>query len=216
MSLGRSCPGVRSRFLETPRTPCGGVFLALAQTASQSAVPGASTPRGWRRSEAVDVDRGQLLGRRLKDVPLIMDLHELAPVGRRATTARHRRRFERFAEVCQYLTSRGRSHPGLRPLANIRFEVSRLLPAVCSEPDVTASRWARKRKLLPHPGHEFRPGNSRGVVRAGLCMSVAAAFHGMSADSPAGGLPAGGPSGGCCRKGRRRGPKYPPKSRHIP
>jgi hypothetical protein len=29
-------------------------------------------------------------------------------------------------------------------------------------------------------------------VRAGLCMSVAAAFHGMSADSPAGGLPAGG------------------------
>jgi hypothetical protein len=60
------------------------------------------------------------------------------------------------------------------------------------EPDVTAAPRARKRKLLPHPGHQFRPGNSRGVVRAGLCMSVAAAFHGMSADSPAGGLPAGG------------------------
>ena len=82
--------GVRSRFLETPRTPCGGVFLASAQTASQSAVPGASTPRGWRRSEAVDVDRGQFLGRRLNDVPVIMDLHELAPVSGRATSGRHR------------------------------------------------------------------------------------------------------------------------------
>ena len=158
MSLGTSGPGVRSRFLETPRTPCGGVFLASAQTAFQSAVPGASTPRGWRRSEAVDVDRGQLLGRRLKDVPLIMDLHELAPVGRRATSGRHWRRFERFAEVCQDLTSRGRSHPGLRPLANLSLRVSRLLPAVSSEADVTATRWARKRKFLPHPCHQFRPG----------------------------------------------------------
>jgi len=43
---------------------------------------------------------GSLLGRRLKDVPVIMDLHELAPVGRRATSALHRRRLERFAEVC--------------------------------------------------------------------------------------------------------------------
>jgi len=120
-----------------------------------------------------------------------MDLHELAPVGGRATSGRHWWRLERFAEVCQYLTSRGRSHPGLRPLSNLRFDVNRLLPAVCSEPDVTASRWARKRKLLTHPGHQFRPGNSRGVVRAGLCMSVTAVFHGMSADSPADGLPAG-------------------------
>ena len=40
MSLGKSGPGVRSGFLETPRTRFGGVFLASAQTASQSAVPG--------------------------------------------------------------------------------------------------------------------------------------------------------------------------------
>ncbi len=66
MSLGRSGPGVQSGFLETPRTRFGGVFLASAQTASQSAVPGASTPRVRRRSEAVDVDHGQLVGRRLK------------------------------------------------------------------------------------------------------------------------------------------------------
>ena len=103
-----------------------------------------------------------------------MDLHEFAPVSGRATSGRHRRRFERFAEVCQDLPD----------LSRVGDEGD--------EPDVTATRWARKRKLLPHPGHQFRPGNSRGVVRAGLCMSVAAAFHGMSADSPAGGLPAGG------------------------
>ena len=38
----------------------------------------------------------------------------------------------------------------------------------------------------------FAQAFARRVMRAGLCMSVAAAFHGMSADSPAGGLPAGG------------------------
>ena len=89
-----------------------------------------------------------------------MDLHEFAPVSGRATSGRHRRRFERFAEVCQDLPD----------LSRVGDEGD--------EPDVTATRWARKRKLLPHPGHQFRPGNSRGVVRAGLCMSVAAAFHG--------------------------------------
>ena len=103
-----------------------------------------------------------------------MDLHEFAPVSGRAASGQHRRRFERFAEVCQDLPDRPR------------------VGDEGDEPDVTATRWARKRKLLPHPGHQFRPGHSRGVVRAGLCMSVAAAFHGMSADSPAGGLPAGG------------------------
>jgi len=40
---------------------------------------------------------------------------------------------------------------------------------------------------LAYPGHEFRPGNPRGVVHAGLCLSVAAAFCGMR--SP--GMPAG-------------------------
>ena len=77
--------------------------------------------------------------RRLKDCPVVMDLHGLSPVDRRATGGRDGRWFERFAEVCQGLTLRGRSHPGLRPLANLRFEVSRLLPAVFSEPDVAAA-----------------------------------------------------------------------------
>ena len=39
MSLGRSGPGVRSGFLETPRTRFGGIFLASAQTASQFKFP---------------------------------------------------------------------------------------------------------------------------------------------------------------------------------
>ena len=95
--------------------------------------------------------------RRLQDCPLVVDLDELAPVGGRATSGRDRWWLERFAEVCERLTSRGRSHPGLRPLANLRFEVGRLLPAVFSEPDVTATVRALKWKLLPHPGHEFRP-----------------------------------------------------------
>ena len=40
--------------------------------------------------------------------------------------------------------------------------------------------WALKRKLLTHPGHEFRPGNQRGVVRAGLLIHVATASGAMT------------------------------------
>ena len=39
--------------------------------------------------------------RRLKDCPVVMELHELSPVGRRATGGREGRWFEWFAEVCQ-------------------------------------------------------------------------------------------------------------------
>jgi hypothetical protein len=117
-------------------------------------------------SEAVDVDDGQLVYPSLKDCPVVMDLHELSPVGRRTAGGRDGRRLERFAEVRQWLTSRGRSHPGLLPLANLWFEVSRLLPAVSSESDVATTPRARKSKLLPHPRHEFRPRNPGGVVGA--------------------------------------------------
>ena len=68
-----------------------------------------------------------------------MGLHELAPVGGRAPGGRDGRWLEWFAKMGQGLPSRGRSHPGLLPLANLRFEVSRLLPAVSSQPDVAAA-----------------------------------------------------------------------------
>ena len=45
-----------------------------------------------------------------------------------------RRMADRILEI-----DRGRSHPGLLPLANLRFEVSRLLPAVSSESDVATT-----------------------------------------------------------------------------
>ena len=96
--------------------------------------------------------------RRFKDIAVVVHLDELASVGGWASSGRDRRRFERFAEMCQWLTSRGRSHPGLLPLANLSLRVSRLLPAVSSEADVTATREARNWKFLPHPCHQYRPG----------------------------------------------------------
>ena len=114
----------------------------------------------------MNIDRGQFVGRGLKDAAVVMDLHEFAPVGGRAASGRHRWWLERFAEVCEGLTSRGRSHPGLLPLANLRFEVSRLLPAVSSQPDVATTPRALQRKLLAHPCRQFGPGDPGGVVGA--------------------------------------------------
>ncbi len=88
------------------------------------------------------------------------------PGGRRARGRRDGRRLERFAEVCQGLTSRGRSHPGLLPLANLRFDVSRRLPAVSSQSDVATAPRALQRKLLAHLSHEFGPSDPGGVVRS--------------------------------------------------
>ena len=76
---------------------------------------------------------------------------------------------ERFAEVCQDLPDRAR-------LRNER-----------DQPNVAAAVRALERKLLPHPGQEFRPGNPGGVVRAGLLMRVTAASRGVTvAPMPAG------------------------------
>jgi hypothetical protein len=46
--------------------------------------------------------------RRLKDVAIVMDLQELAPVGGRATSGRDGSRLEWFAEVCKNLPDRPR------------------------------------------------------------------------------------------------------------
>jgi hypothetical protein len=46
--------------------------------------------------------------RRLKDVAIVMDLHELAPVGGRATSGRDRWRLERFAKMRKDFPNRPR------------------------------------------------------------------------------------------------------------
>ncbi len=157
MGLGRSGPGVRSRFLETPCTPCGGIFLALAQTASQFAV---SRP-AWVASDAGQRLWMSITGsssiRRLKDCPVVVHLHEFAPVGGRATSGRDGRRLEWFAEVCQGLTSRGRSHPGLLPLVNLGFAsepapAGRLRSAGCRR-----RRWGAQVETPPRPEPSASP-----------------------------------------------------------
>jgi hypothetical protein len=101
-------------------------------------------------SEAVDVDVGQLVYPSLKDCPVVVDLHELSSVGGRATGGRDWRRLERFAQMREDLPDRPR----------IRNERD--------ESDVATTPRARKRKLLPHPRHEFRPSDPGGVVRSRL------------------------------------------------
>ena len=80
----------------TPGFPLEVAFLLpSARSLSASGRVAASLmPRARHGSEAVDVDRGQLVYPSLKDVAIVMDLEELAPVDRRATSRRHRRRDE--------------------------------------------------------------------------------------------------------------------------
>ena len=110
----------------------------------------------------MDIDHRQLVGRHLNRFAVVMRLDELAPVGRWAPARRDWWWLERFAEVCQNLPDR---------------------PWLCDErnqPDVAAAVRALERKLLPHPGHEFRPSNPGGVVRAGCLMRVRAASRGVT------------------------------------
>ena len=84
---------------------------------------------------------GSLSIRRLKDCPVVMDLHELSPVDRRATGGRDGRWFERFAKMCEDFPDR----PRLRDERD--------------QPDVAAAVRALERKLLPDPRHQLGPGN---------------------------------------------------------
>ena len=92
-------------------------------------------------SETVDVDCGQVVWRLLKDVAVVVDLNQLAPVGGRAAGGRDRWWLERFAQVREDLSDR----PRLGDEGN--------------EPDVAAACWALERKLLPHPRYQLGPGN---------------------------------------------------------
>lgn len=50
-------------------------------------------------SERTNIDHGQLVGRTLDAITVIMDLDELGPFGGRTTGGRDGRRFEGFADV---------------------------------------------------------------------------------------------------------------------
>ena len=108
MSLGRSGLGVRSGFLETPRTPFGGVFLASEQTASQFAV----SRHAWVASGTAQRLWMSITGtsaiRRLNRVAFVMGLDEFGPFGGRAAGGRDGRRLERFAEIREDFLDRPR------------------------------------------------------------------------------------------------------------
>ena len=82
----------------TPALPPEWRFSRLGADRLTGRPSGALMPRVRHRSEAVDVDRGQLVGRRLKDRPIVVRLREVAPVGGRAAGGRAGRRLERLAE----------------------------------------------------------------------------------------------------------------------
>jgi len=63
-------------------------------------------PRFRHRSEATDVDHGQLVGRHLNRCAVVISLDKLAPVRGRATSGRDGRRLEWFAEVFENLPDR--------------------------------------------------------------------------------------------------------------
>ena len=105
----------------------------------------------------------------MKDNAVVLGLNELVPVGRRAPRGCDWWRLERFAKMREDLPDR----PRLRDERD--------------QPDVTAARWALERKLLPNPGHQFRPRNPGGVMRAGLLIRGAAASGAVTvAPMPAG------------------------------
>jgi len=64
-------------------------FVSSAQAGLDTTLLAGRPRRGMECcSQAVNVDHGQLVGRRLKESPVVVDLHELSPVGRRTTGGR--------------------------------------------------------------------------------------------------------------------------------
>ena len=101
--------------------------------------------------------------RRLKDIAVVVGLHEFAPVGRRASGGRDGRRLERLAEVCQDLPD--------RPWVGDERD----------QPDVTATTRALQRKIPPTRAISFaqairaRPSWPRPAWRHSLLASAVTA-----------------------------------------
>jgi hypothetical protein len=124
MSLGENGLGVWKRFPDKPKhrsRPAAIAFFSPRRRPSPESPSRALMPHVRHRSELVDVDRGQLVGRRLKDIAIVMDLHELTPVGGRAPGRRDGRRLERLAEVWLYELAIGGTAVGTGLNAHPRF-----------------------------------------------------------------------------------------------
>ena len=108
MSRVLLCPGPHQVLPNPPAFPLrSGGFLVCARSLSESGrVAAALMPRVRHRSEAVDIDHGQLVGRHLNRFAIVVNLHELAPVGGWAPGRRDGRRLERFAKMGQDLPDR--------------------------------------------------------------------------------------------------------------
>ena len=94
-------------------------------------------PHVRHRSELVNVDTGQLVGRCLKGIAVVIRLDEFALVCGRAPGRRDWWWLERFAEVCENLPDR---------------------PWLCDErnqPDVAAAHRALERKPSPSRARSF-------------------------------------------------------------
>jgi len=104
--------------------------------------------------------------RRLEECPVVMGLHELVPVGGRATSGRHRRRFEWFVEVCENLPDRPRLCDERDQLADIpdcqRRDGPPELVVGCKHPVVSMPVLPRRRDEIGEPVQELKR-NSNGV-----------------------------------------------------
>jgi hypothetical protein len=84
-------PGPKKEFAERLASSLKRVFSVVgAEYFRVRASAGWLVPCVRQRSEAVDVDRGQLVGRRLKDLAVVMDPDEISPVGGRARAGKPR------------------------------------------------------------------------------------------------------------------------------
>jgi hypothetical protein len=84
------------------------VFVRRRRLRPSLPFPGASAACVRARSDAVDIDHGQLVRRGLKDVAIVMGLHEFAPVGGRAPGRRDGWWLKRFAQVREDFPDRPR------------------------------------------------------------------------------------------------------------
>ncbi len=125
------CPGPHQVLPNPPAFPhrSGGVLVCARSLSESGRVAAALMPRVRHRSEAVEIDHGQLVYPSLNRFAIVMDLHELGPgfgVTRSAGCRRRR------------LGTRAKTPPPTRAIS-------------------------------------FAQASSRRVMRAGLCLSVAAA-----------------------------------------